>query len=90
MASAANKFADTGFLIDIFLAGGQKALDARSEIAPSRCEIKPRATRGSNTTGQRQVGIFFAPSRLTARSPALLPISAGSRRSAAKMALAKS
>jgi|1186.fasta_scaffold131116_2 hypothetical protein len=36
MASAANKFADSGFLIDIFLAGGQKALDARSEVAPSR------------------------------------------------------
>ena len=35
MASA-NKFADTGFLIDVFLAGGQKALDARSEVAPSR------------------------------------------------------
>ena len=34
MASAANKFADSGFLIDIFLAGGQKALDARSEVAP--------------------------------------------------------
>ena len=59
-----------------------RAIDG-PEIAPSRCEIKPRATRGSNTTGQRQVGIFFAPSRLTARSPALLPISAGSRRSAA-------
>jgi len=25
---SANKFADTGFLIDVFLAGGQKALDA--------------------------------------------------------------
>ena len=28
MATAANRFADSGFLIDIFLAGGQKALDA--------------------------------------------------------------
>ena len=26
--------------------------------------MKPRATRGSNTTGQRQVGIFFAPEPL--------------------------
>jgi len=42
-----------------------RAIDG-PEIAPSRCEINPRATRGSNTTGQRQVGIFRAPNRLTA------------------------
>ena len=36
------------------------------EIARSRCEMKLRATRGSNTTGQRQVGIFHAANRLTA------------------------
>ena len=36
-----------------------------------------------NTTGQRQVGILRAPSRFTVRSPALWPISAGLRRSAA-------
>ncbi len=40
-----------------------RAIDG-PEIAPSRCEMKPRATRGSNTTGQRQVGIFFAPKPL--------------------------
>jgi hypothetical protein len=38
-----------------------RAIDG-PEIAPSRCEINPRATRGSNTTGQRQVGIFRAQS----------------------------
>ena len=53
------------------------------EIDPSRCDRKLRATLGSNTTGQRQVAIFRAPRRRIVRSPALRPISAGSRRSAA-------
>jgi hypothetical protein len=35
MASA-NKFSDTSFLIDLFLSGGQKALDALRDITPGR------------------------------------------------------
>lgn len=36
---SANKFADTGFLIDVFLAGGQKALDALRDSVPGKIDI---------------------------------------------------
>src|SRR4051794_36266577 len=39
MASAANKFADSGFLIDIFLAGGQKALELLRDKTPGKIII---------------------------------------------------
>ena len=77
--------------------GMQLVVDRHGERDARRSGIERRLDRDRDRHGvgasagavatcrrrQRQVGIFFAPSRLTARSPALLPISAGSRRSAA-------
>ena len=50
-------------------------------IAPTRWRSSEPATRGSYTTGQRQVATLRAPRRRTARSPARRPTVAASSRS---------
>lgn len=43
--ASANKFADTGFLIDLFLSGGQVALEALRDNIPGKLIITTSLTR---------------------------------------------